>query len=118
MHITLKAGVSLDKLTPQAVLAMMVCADVLEDYARTPLTITSVGPEVTEKTSGHLIHKAGSLHYKGRAFDFRTRTMTDTQRSDAIEEMKARLGNEFDVVMEADHGHIEWDPDWDKGAKP
>lgn len=116
-HICLKAGVSLDKLTPQAVFAMVVCADVLEDYARTPLTITSVGPELTEKQSGKLIHKADSLHYKGRAFDFRTRTMTDTQRTDVIDEIKSRLGSEFDVVLEGDHGHVEWDPDWDKAPR-
>ena len=55
-------------------------------------------------------HKSNSLHYKGRALDFRTRHLTDNQRVEIVSELKAKLGGSFDVLFEGDHIHVEFDP--------
>lgn len=54
-------------------------------------------------------HSAGSLHYVGLALDFRSRTIPSGER----ERMKTKLAERlpgFDVVLEADHYHIEYQP--------
>lgn len=112
--IFLKAGVSLDKLTPQALFGMVVLDQILESKQR-DLVVTSAGQEVAERQPGaKQIHKFGSLHYSGRAFDFRTSTLpSPASVQDVIAMARIRLGPEFDVVMEADHGHVEYDPKWE-----
>ena len=55
------------------------------------------------------VHSAGSLHYYGRALDFRTRDMGKA-RMKAYLQLKERLPRGFDVVLEHDHIHVEWDP--------
>jgi hypothetical protein len=54
------------------------------------------------------VHKPDSLHPKGRAVDFRRYAGADM---DAICHMIAsRLGPDFQVILEPDHVHIEFDP--------
>lgn len=48
-------------------------------------------------------HSAGSLHYIGDAFDFRRQGINKS-------DIKFALGEQFDVVMEKDHVHVEYDP--------
>lgn len=56
-------------------------------------------------------HHDGSLHYVGRAIDVRTREMAETQRNEVVGACKLKLGPlGFDVVLESDHLHIEYDP--------
>ena len=55
------------------------------------------------------MHMKRSLHYKGLAFDFRSRHMLRNTKQQCIREIKRRLGDDFDVVQEPDHIHIEWD---------
>lgn len=71
-------------------------------------------------------HKDGSLHYINRAFDFRTRNVTVPASADpragsasilrekVLQEwasrIRAALGHNYDVVLEKDHLHVEWDP--------
>lgn len=61
-------------------------------------------------------HMAGSLHYIGRAADFRLpgafrRRNKEVERFSimAVSKLRARLGSSFDVVLEKDHIHIELD---------
>ena len=49
-------------------------------------------------------HSAGSLHYVNRAYDLRLAP------GDWIQELRRRLPTGFDVLQEATHIHIEWDP--------
>jgi hypothetical protein len=98
--VSLKDGVQLGHLQPQLVLAARVVEAILGTYA-IELVITSV-------SDGR--HKEGSLHYKGRAFDFRTRGIPAPRRKDVFTKMAEALGAEFDVLDEGDHGHVEWDP--------
>jgi hypothetical protein len=70
--------------------------------------ITS-GCEVYD-SSLNFIHSAGSLHYYGRALDFRTRYFTDMQVNGIATRLRETLGNNYDVVVHSTHMHIEYDP--------
>jgi len=66
-------------------------------------------------------HKAGSLHYAGRAFDVRIygqregavsiATSSDQERTAAlwVGRLRADLGRDYDVILEVDHIHLEHD---------
>jgi hypothetical protein len=55
-------------------------------------------------------HSSNSLHYKGRALDFRTRHLSDGERVEVMASLRSHLGDDFDVVFEGDHFHCEYDP--------
>ena len=55
-------------------------------------------------------HSRGSEHYKGDAADFRTRHMNEEVKLAVHLECRQALGAEYDVVLEGDHLHIEFDP--------
>jgi hypothetical protein len=62
-------------------------------------------------TSGNdATHSAASLHYKDMALDFRTRHVTTAVLAVIVAEIKTKLGNNYDVIIESDHLHIEYDP--------
>lgn len=52
-------------------------------------------------------HGAGSLHYSNDAVDIREEHFTGDITAKRI---KKALGSSFDVVLEGDHIHIEYDP--------
>lgn len=64
-----------------------------------------------EGDEGDGIHMEGSLHYEGKALDFRIWNLGDPQATaDALAE---RLGEDFDVVYGEGHDthiHVEKDP--------
>ncbi len=90
------------KLHPSTVwaVAMPIIHQVYRDHEET-LVITS-------GTDGR--HMEGSLHYVGLAFDFRTRTVHPNDRMALTASLQAALGDEFDVILESDHIHCEYDP--------
>ena len=51
-------------------------------------------------------HKVNSKHYVNDAIDLRLppKSIVDN----IIEDLKARLGNKFYVLLEVDHIHIQW----------
>ena len=102
----LKKGVRIGNLSPQMVLACYIVEGV---YRRLQpwydCTITSVDDGV---------HGPRTLHGKGRAVDFRTKDFNGNKYQ-LKNEVKAALGDDFDVVLEDLHGpqehlHLEWDP--------
>jgi len=99
----IKEGVKLKGVQPETVLAMGVCDAVYKQmgFPSGEVTITSV-------MDGQ--HMPGSLHYKGLAFDFRTRDLQDWEKDTLVKNLRLRLGLEYDVVLEPDHGHVEFDP--------
>lgn len=104
--MSIKHGVSVGELTPQACLAACITATVLARYG--------YGFVLTSGREGK--HIPGSLHAKGKAFDFRSREIHEGEREDLFTEIREALGPEFDVVVEKDHVHVEWDPDYLKGS--
>lgn len=100
----IKKGVSVKGISNEMLLAVMVVNDVLRTHGNS-CAITSVSEGV---------HSKGSLHYKGQAVDFRL-AMKGTpveQKYNAglVMLMRDRLTDDYDVVLEKDHIHIEFDP--------
>lgn len=91
----IKEGVRLKGIQPEMSVALQV-ANSLFVESREELVITSVSDG---------FHMAGSLHYAGHAVDLRRPIV-----SELAQELARRLGEEFDVVLEEDHIHVEYDP--------
>lgn len=71
----------------------------------------SVGVDmvVTSITDGR--HSLTSLHYAGQAADIRIRNLPpNTSPATIAKEIKSRLNIDFDVVVEPDHIHLEYQP--------
>lgn len=97
--LSFKPGVKLIGLQPEMALAGLVIYTVMAKYG--PVVITSVMDGV---------HMKGSLHYEGKALDLRTNHMQADQIAAAVEDLKKQLGSEFDVILESDHIHAEFQP--------
>ncbi|MEE9413349.1 MAG: hypothetical protein V3V22_09900 [Methylococcales bacterium] len=54
-------------------------------------------------------HMISSLHFSGKAIDLRTRDMGGKEKK-VVEALKKKLGTSFDIVLESDHIHLEYDP--------
>lgn len=65
-------------------------------------------PVITSGRDGK--HKTGSLHYEGKAKDFRTNYLSPIAQAALRNRVKALLGKDYDVVLEPTHLHIEYDP--------
>lgn len=52
-------------------------------------------------------HGAGSLHYSNDAFDS---NRPEKNPKNVAKDIKSRLGVDYDVVLEFNHIHIEYDP--------
>jgi len=52
-------------------------------------------------------HKEGSLHAKRRAIDG---LLPGVRQAEIFGEIKDLIGPEYDLVIEEDHFHLEWDP--------
>ena len=48
----------------------------------------------------------GSLHYQGKAFDLRTWHVIE----EVAKQLRTYLGKDYDVIVEKDHIHVEYDP--------
>lgn len=55
-------------------------------------------------------HSAGSLHYYGLAIDFRISYFLPEIAKIVCAELALKLGRNFDVRLEKDHIHVEYDP--------
>jgi hypothetical protein len=96
----IKPGVSIKQMSPQILIADMAA----QEFCRTfcyDCVITG-GCEPGHSTTG--------LHHSGMAHDYRTRDMTDLHKKYFEQHMRHCLQKEFDVVMEKDHLHVEYDP--------
>ena len=101
--LRLKHGVDLRGLQPPLIFALVALDSLCNSYNASYL-ITSV----CDDAPGRL---PDSLHRKGLAFDFTilnpTRILTYSLASDIL---TSALGPQFDVVLESDHIHVEFDP--------
>jgi hypothetical protein len=98
--LTIKPGVRIVGVRPELLLAIMAASEIYRDLGH-KLTLTSV-------VDGR--HSTGSRHYSGAAFDCRTRDLTAEQANQICKQLKSDLGQDFDVLLEADHIHVEYDP--------
>lgn len=99
--ISFKDGVPLGGLQPDMLYAVDKCKDIFGDY-KYDLIITST-------TDGK--HMANSLHYVGFAIDLRTRHIQKRHLEEMTHALKDRLGRDYDVILERNHWHVEFDPE-------
>ena len=102
----LKAGVSLRCLKREIRRALNIIEDVYINVAGHESIITST----TEGT-----HSAGSLHYAGQAVDIALPGAHNMHAhpnaiSKVAKRLREMLGKDYDVVLEKDHIHVEYDP--------
>lgn len=95
-----KEGINTSGVRPELVLALIVADGVYRDVGK-GLVVTSVSDGV---------HSRASLHYSGQAADLRIRNLTNPEH--VVERLKEALGfnPDYDVVLESDHIHLEWQP--------
>lgn len=98
--IKVKRGVKLAGLRGEILFAILVAAGVY-DKRGVDLVVTSANDSK---------HGRGSLHYALLAVDLRTRTLPVAERPKVRDEIAGALGAEYDVVLEDDHLHIEFQP--------
>ena len=97
----LKEGVTLEGAKPELINGLAIADAVYMDIAERELVVTSI-------KDGK--HSTNSLHYKGYAADFRTRDLEDGIAAQIVQELKKMLDKDFDIVLEGDHIHFEYDP--------
>jgi hypothetical protein len=66
----------------------------------------SAGATITSCIDGK--HKRASKHYTGCAVDLRIWNIVDVEK--AAMELRQALTDDYDVVVESDHIHLEYDP--------
>jgi hypothetical protein len=95
-----KSGCKLLGMRTELLAGLMVADEVYRSWS-TIMVVTSV-------TDGQ--HMRASIHYSGGAADLRTRTLPEGKVEQVASEIAEALGGEFDVILEEDHIHIEFQP--------
>jgi hypothetical protein len=98
--LKLKPGARITGLRNEVLLAITVAYSVYSENGYEMI--------ITAGTDGS--HSRGSEHYKGDAFDLRTRHLIAGDAAKIHSQLQDALGPEFDVVLEDTHIHIEFDP--------
>lgn len=101
--MVIKEGAKIEGITAELSFGLGVARDA---YLHFGLDIV-----VTEITGGK--HMEGSLHYKGRAADLRLPSRLSAKAGIDLmvtAYLRSCLGSDWDVVLESDHVHIEFDP--------
>lgn len=93
----LKLGVSIERLNREIRRALNPIEEI---YAMN-------GEEAVITSTGGGIHSVGSLHYANDAVDVR---LLKRNSAEIAQELRRKLGKDFDVVLESDHIHVEHDP--------
>ena len=100
--LKIKPGKSIRGIRPEIVLAACIIDSIYANVAHVVCVITSC-------TGG--THGRGSLHYVGAAIDVRTSSLSPVESKAQIRDKIAEaLGEEFDVVLEPTHIHVEFQP--------
>lgn len=94
-----KPGTRIAGIQPELVLAAVVIDRLFHTNGLPELVITS---GVDGK------HSKNSLHYVGRAWDIRSWYIDDKETF--AQKLRESLTEEFDVVVEKTHVHVEFDP--------
>jgi len=93
-------GSKVNGLRTEILLAVMIADSVYKRHSKELV--------ITEGTGGK--HGHGSLHYVGQAIDIRTNYFTKEQTELVASEIKEALNEQYDVVIEKTHMHIEFQP--------
>ena len=99
----IKSGAKVNGMRTEILLAINI-ADKIWSHHNQELVIT----EVTGAKHGN-----GSLHYIGCAFDGHTRYFTDQEKELVAKDLRDALVNQYDVIVEKTHIHVEYQPKTD-----
>ena len=100
--ILYKKGVDIRGIRAETVIGIMICGETYSFIANSDCVVTSV-------CDGK--HKKGSLHFVGLAADIRIWNVNNKINL-IFDELKRRLiPLGFDIILEKDHFHIEYQPD-------
>lgn len=102
--MTFKNGVQWYEMAPQ-ITAIVPTIDACYQHYNAPAVCTSA-------RDGK--HMTGSLHYQGRAIDLHISNVPYAQQPHLLAALRDKLGPDFDVVLERDHIHLEYDPRGEK----
>jgi len=100
----IKAGVDISRLNREIRRALTICGNIGRVYME-DLVVTST-------YDGN--HSPGSLHYSNDAFDIRRPKI---HWDEYTLELGHVLSEDYDVVLESDHIHIEYDPKQKRGKR-
>lgn len=98
MIVSIKPGVRVRGLSNEILLAIVIAQSV---YSETEASMT-----ITSLSDGK--HSVNSLHHTGDAVDLRM--PMPVTREQIVSQLKKALGADYDVILEVDHIHIEYDP--------
>lgn len=98
--LELKDSVRIAGLRPEMVLAATIVSSIFDDMEKDCIITSAVDSK----------HGYGSLHFAGCALDFRIRHLEDGEAERIVMFMKDVLGQDFDVVLEETHIHLEFQP--------
>jgi len=102
VSVEYKPGVKITGMQVETLAAIVTADGVYSRMGVPKLVVTSV-------TDGS--HGPHSRHRVGLAADLRTFNIDESiSHRDVVRELKSALGDDFDVVLESDHIHIEFDP--------
>lgn len=87
-------------LRPEALLAVVVAHAAFEEIGCDCVVTAGVDGQ----------HKPGSLHYAGAAVDLRSRDVPPDVLPKLVARLRESLGEDFDVVQEQTHIHVEFQP--------
>ena len=108
----LKAGVSIQGIHPKITKALGYFDEVYTAYNLPESAVVTSGTEDPPDTEDvrEMAHSASSLHPCGRAVDLRTWDFTKKDLIDIVATAQDVLGDDYDIVLEVDHIHVEYDP--------
>ena len=107
MSLAIKTGARVGLTTPRMVLAALIIEGAYADSG-IPLCTLTAGLDGK--------HMASSKHYTGDAWDVRINNVPPEKLEPLRKLIAERLGADFDVVLESDHFHVEFDPKTPYGA--
>lgn len=97
-----KLGVDVSKLRPEIRRTLKKVERVFVESGYGEAVITD-----TDGTG----HSPSSYHYANQAYDVRLPTMEVQRLNSLLQGLKSACGLDYDVVLEGNHFHVEYDPD-------
>jgi len=98
--LMLKPGVRITGIRPEILLAVVAAEQVYAEMGHDCMVTACVDGK----------HMAGSLHYAGQAVDLRTRDVPAGDLQKLLARIQGCVGTDYDVIVETDHIHLEFQP--------